>query len=179
MKRKHIVRTALITFGILLIPLIAMQCTPEVVWTLSDFAVMGTLIMGTGLMYEFVASRANNTVYKVGVGLAVLASFLIVWINLAVEIIGDDNPVNALYFGVVLIGIVGVFLSRLTPQGLSRTAFSMAIAQALVPVVALFVSPLNFAPGVPQVFMLNAFFVVLFLVSALLLRHVTKESVPS
>ncbi len=39
---------------LLLIPLMAMQFTDEVNWTLSDFVVAGALLLGTVLICEFV-----------------------------------------------------------------------------------------------------------------------------
>ncbi|MGK7368692.1 MAG: hypothetical protein ACNS64_00650, partial [Candidatus Halalkalibacterium sp. M3_1C_030] len=50
---------ALITGSLLLIPLIAMQFTDEVVWTLSDFIFAGTLIFGTGLTYKLLTKKTG------------------------------------------------------------------------------------------------------------------------
>ena len=46
---------------LLLIPLIAMQFTDQVNWSLSDFAVMGVLLISTGLICEFVLRKVNKT----------------------------------------------------------------------------------------------------------------------
>ena len=96
MKNKNIIRIALVTAFILLMPLVAMQFSAEVDWNLFDFVVAGTLLFGSGLTYELIASKAGNTAYRAAVGVAVAAALLLVWINLAVGIIGsEDNPVNA------------------------------------------------------------------------------------
>ncbi|MFQ5675342.1 MAG: hypothetical protein ACE5G1_05545, partial [bacterium] len=85
---------------ILLLPLLAMQITDEVVWDLADFAVAGALLVGTGLMYELTARKAGNIAYRAAVGFTLAAALLIVWINLAVGIIGtEDNPANLMYIG--------------------------------------------------------------------------------
>lgn len=162
---------------ILLVPLVAMQFTAEVNWDLFDFAVAGILLFGTGLAYELVARRGSTIAYRVAVGIACAAAFLLVWVNGAVGIIGNEgNPANLMYFGVLAIGAIGAFVARLELRGLARTLFTMAIAQALVPVIALVAQvPSWGAAGVGGVFMLNAFFVVLFAISALLFRRASAS----
>ena len=58
-----------------------------------------------------------------------------------------------------------------------RALFATALAQMLVPVIALIAwrPSLDDAPGILGVFMLNAFFVMLFVVSALLFRRAAQE----
>ena len=45
---------------ILLIPLMAMQFTEEVNWELTDFIVAGVLLLGTGLVCEFVMRKVKK-----------------------------------------------------------------------------------------------------------------------
>jgi hypothetical protein len=129
-------------------------------------------------MYELVARHADNSAYKAGVGVAVGAALLLVWINAAVGIIGDDESINLLYFGVLAVGMVGVFIARFEPQGMARALFAMAIAQMLVPVIVLAIPNLRGAlmepPGVIGVIGLNAFFAILFVGSALLFRKAAR-----
>ncbi len=61
-----------------------------------------------------------------------------------------------------------------------QAMFATAFAQALVPVIALLIgkskaSALREPPGLAGVLALNAFFVLLFIVSALLFRHSAQE----
>jgi hypothetical protein len=159
---------------ILMVPLVAMQFTDEVIWTLFDFVFMGALLFGTGLAYELVARKAGTIAYRVAVGLALAAAFLLVWINGAVGIIGsEDNPANLLYGGVLAIGFIGAIVARFHPHGMARALFATALAQALVPVIAFIIWKPSFAeaPGILGVFVLNAFFVMLFVGSALLFRR--------
>lgn len=86
MKSKSILRLFLITAFILLIPLIAMQFTSEVMWTLSDFVIAGVLIMGTGLVYEFASARITIPAHKLLFGIGLLFIFVLVWADLAVGI---------------------------------------------------------------------------------------------
>ena len=139
-------------------------------WTLFDFVFMGTLLFGASLTYELVSRKMTAHAYRAAVGLAVVAAVLLVWINGAVGIIGD-GPVNSLYFGVLVVGIIGALLARLRPSGMARALFAMALAQASVPVIALVIWKPDFSPGVLRVFCLNAVFVILFVGSALLFRR--------
>ncbi len=171
---RNIVRIALVTGLLLMIPLVAMQFSEEVNWGLGDFIVMGGLLFGSGLTYELLARKGGTTAYKAAVGVAVGASLLLIWINLAVGIIGsEDNPANVLYLGVIYIALIGATIVRLRPRGMSRVLFFTALTQALVPVIALLIWRPTFddPPGMVSVFFLNAGFVTLYLVSALLFRH--------
>ena len=165
-------RPALLTAFILLIPLVAMQFTDEMNWTLFDFIIMGVLVFGTGFTYELVTRRSANNTYRVAVGVAAVTGFLLIWVNLAVGIIGsEDNPVNLMYFGVLAVGIIGAIFARLRPRGMVWVMMVMAIAQMSVPVIALITAKLAVTmepPGIVGVFALNGFFAILFAISALL-----------
>ena len=175
---KRLIVWAAVVALILLIPLVAMQFTSEVNWTLSDFVFAGVLLFGTGLTYELVARKASGVAYRAAVGVALAAVFLLVWINAAVGLIGnEDNPANTMYGGVLAVGIIGVLIARFQPQGMARALFATALAQMLVPVIALIVwrPSLDEAPGIVGVFMLNALFMMLFVISALCFQRVARE----
>jgi hypothetical protein len=172
MYNKNIIRIALATAGILLIPLVAMQFTDEVSWDETDFIVMGVLLFGSGLMYELLASRSGTIVYRGAAGIAVATALLLVWMNLAVGLIGsEDNPANLLYIGVLAALVGGIGISRFEPRGMARALFATALAQALVPVIALVIWKPPVTSGVVEVFGVNALFVALWVGSALLFRH--------
>ncbi|WP_343034183.1 hypothetical protein [Fulvivirga lutimaris] len=71
---------------LLLIPLVAMQLTSEVNWTILDFAVMGILLLCTGLACEFTLRKFQKFEQRLGICLAILLAFLIIWAELAVGI---------------------------------------------------------------------------------------------
>lgn len=146
-------------------------------WTLFDFVFMGTLLFGSALTYELVARKMSNVAYRLAVGVAVVAAVLLLWINAAVGIIGngDFDVPNLPYFGVLAVGIIGAIIARFQPQGMARALFAMALAQALVPVIALIFWRADFAPSVMGVFMLNAVFAALWAGSALLFRRAAHE----
>ena len=180
---KAAIRLAIATGIILLLPLIAMQFTDEVVWDLADFLAAGVLLFGTGLAYELMARKGGTVAYRAAVGIALATVFLLVWVNGAVGIIGsENNDANLMYFGVLAVGIIGAISARLQPLGMARALFVTALAQALVPVIALTIwQPTSWgAAGVFGVFVLNAFFVMLLVGSALLFKRAAyAEEVPS
>ncbi len=172
--RRQMWYVALATASILMVPLVAMLFTDEVNWSLFDFIVMGILLFGTGLTYVLISRISDSIAYRTAVGVAVVAGLLLIWLNLAVGIIGsEDNPANHLYAGVLAVGIIGAGIARLRPRGMARTLFATALAQMLVPVIALIIwrPSLEETPGIVGVFILNAFFAALFVVSALLFRR--------
>ena len=142
-------------------------------WTVFDFVTMGTLLFGAGVVYELVAKMGDVT-YQTAVGLAVATSVLLVWIDGSVGIIGGSA--NGMYFGVLVVGVIGALVAQLRPGGMARALLAMAVAQALVPVVALLIGTRDFAPGVVRVFALNAVFVILFVGAALLFRRASVRS---
>lgn len=173
MQNKNIVRIALATAFILLLPLLAMQITDEVVWNLADFVVAGALLFGTGLAYELVARKAGNIAYRVAVGVALAAALLLVWMNLAVGLIGsEDELANLMYIGVLAVGIIGAIIARFQPHGMARALFATALAQALIAVIAL-IAGMHQYPGssVSEILNVNGFFVALWVGSAWLFRR--------
>lgn len=122
---------------LLLLPLVAMQFTREVNWTLSDFVVIGVMLLAACGTYEFAVRMSGNTAYRAGFGVAVLAAFLLVWVNLAVGIIGsENNEANLLFLGVVAVGLIGALLARFQPWGMAQALVATAMAQVSVGVVA-------------------------------------------
>ena len=74
---------------LLVIPLIAMQFSNEVNWTLSDFVVAAILLFGTGLLLELVLRKIKNTKNRVILAAIIIVLLLIIWIELAVGIFGS------------------------------------------------------------------------------------------
>ncbi len=173
MKNRNVIRIVFASAFVLLLPLLAMQFTDEVVWDLADFAVSGALMVGTGVTYELVARRAGNTAFRAAVGLALAGALLLVWISLAVGIIGvEGDPADLMYGGVIAVGVFGAFFVRFQPRGMARALFATALAQALVAAIALIVGthPVQLGSVI-----LNGFFVALFVGSAWLFRKAARE----
>lgn len=131
-----------IAVGILFLPLIAMHFTSEVPWTFRDFVFAGVLIGGVGLTFEFATRIAPDRVYLLGFSVTLAVTFLLVWINAAVGIIGaEDNDANALYAFVLLVGVltglVGQFRARAMVIATAATAFAQASVTAYALVAGL------------------------------------------
>ena len=165
--------------SLLLIPFIAMQFTDEVQWDVTDFMIMGSVLILIVFSYELIARRSDKTNYRVGFGVGLLGAFLLFWVNGAVGIIGsEDQPANLLYGLVFLTGFIGSLLSRFKSKGMARTLFAVAAVQMLVPVTALFIWPppdTSWSPSVFGVFWMSAFFAMLFVVSGFLFNRAVKN----
>jgi hypothetical protein len=169
MMHRKIIRIALVTACILLLPVLAMQFTDEVAWDLVDFAVAGVLLFGAGLTYEVIARKGGTPAYRVAVGVAVATALVLIWMNLAVGLIGNEgNPANLMYVAVLAVGLFGAIIARFQPHGLARALFATAAAQMLVAVVALIA-------GFGFTLILNGFFAVLWVGSAALFQHAARS----
>ena len=161
---------------LMLLPAVAMQFTSEVNWTASDFVFAGVLIGGTGLLLELAARRSRSAAYRGGVALALLASFLLIWINGAVGIIGnEDNPANLMFLAVILIALVGSVLALFRPAGMAMAMAAAAGAQALIAAIALYRGlGASEPPGPLGIVLLIGFFVGLWLASAWLFKRAAE-----
>ncbi len=88
MKNKRLIGIVLTATLLLLIPLIAMQFTAEVNWTLSDFVIAGVLLLGTGLICKLVMRKVKKTNRRIILCAILLALLLLIWIELAVGLFG-------------------------------------------------------------------------------------------
>jgi hypothetical protein len=167
---------------LLAIPALAMQVSDEVNWTVSDFdevnwtvsdfVFAGVMIIGTGLLYEGVTKLSDSLAYRAGAVVALAAAFLLIWINLAVGIIGnEDDPHNAAYFCEVLLAAATAFTARLRPAGMTRAMLATAGFQLLVTALAANDGwGASEPPGATGVLVLNLGFAALWLASAGLFR---------
>lgn len=160
---------------LLLLPAVAMRFTGEVDWDETDFIVMGVLLTAACGTYELANRMSRNWAYRGGVGIAVVASFLLIWINLAVGIIGsEDNPLNLLYGGVILAAIAGAVGAGGNADGMVRAMLMPAVLQSLMAVLAISAGRAD-PPGAFGLVVLNGFFVVLWLLSACLFRKASRQ----
>ena len=118
---------------LLLLPAVAMQLGAEgVLWTAGDFIVMGTMLATACGLYELATWLSGNIAYRAGFGLAVLAGFLTVWVNLAVGMYGSEgNAINLLFGGVLLVAATGALLARFRAQGMAWAMGATSVAQLL------------------------------------------------
>lgn len=118
--------------GLLLLPAVAMRFFPQagVDWTGSDFVVMGALLAIACGLYELGTRLGQGRTYRAGFGVAVLAGFLTVWVNLAVGMLGEGgNPANLMFLGVLAIAALGSLAARFRPAGVAAAMLATAAAQ--------------------------------------------------
>lgn len=177
---KKITILTFIVLGLLSIPFTAMQFTEEVNWMFGDFLIMGVALFAIGGSYLLIASKSDKTAYKAASAVGLIGALLLFWVNAAVGIIGNENQDANFLFGVVfIVGAIGIIISNFKSKGLYFAMIAVSVTQALVPVGAYFIWPppeTSWSPGVPQVFMMNSFFVLLFGFSALLYRRTSVEN---
>lgn len=86
MKSKRLQLMIFGILGLLAIPLIAMQFTNEVNWSMGDFILMGTLLLTVVLLIEFILQKVTDSKTRIGFVAVVLVLFLLIWAELAVGI---------------------------------------------------------------------------------------------
>jgi hypothetical protein len=89
---RSVVRVALCVALVLSLPLVAMQFTDEVVWSLGDFIVVGILLTAIGVALELALRKAGSL--AIAIGIAALGVVSGVWGQ------AGDAP------GLVLLGIL-------------------------------------------------------------------------
>jgi hypothetical protein len=88
MKNKRLIGIVVAVAFLLLIPFIAMKLTGAPNWSRFDFILAGILLLGTGLAFELVMRIVKKTKYRIALCGVILATLLLVWIELAVGLFG-------------------------------------------------------------------------------------------
>ena len=174
---KSILPVALVTVLILMVPLVAMQFTNEVNWSAFDFFGMGALLFGTGMLIAVAIRSGTHIAYRAGMLIAIGATFLMIWANLAVGLIGaGPHAGNLMYAGVIWVIILGIYFSRFKPAGMERTMFATAGSLILLLGIALLAGMQNY-PGssVGEIIGVNLFFATPYAVAGLIFRYVRLE----
>jgi hypothetical protein len=157
---------------LLLLPFVAAQFTAEVNWDATDFIIFGAMLAIACGIYELAARATGSGAYRAAVGIATTAAFILVWMNLAVGIIGtEENSLNLMYGGVLAVGIAGAVIARFQPYGMASAMVAVALAQVMVAVIAQIAGHFTWV--------LTAAFVALWLGSASLFRKAARGQKPS
>jgi hypothetical protein len=184
MEAKNVIRWGrwvLVTAAVLAVPALAMafkigvpdpgQGTGGVNWRPMDFATMGVLILGAGLLFEYASSRGGSVAHKAATGIAVLAGLGLIWVNLAVGMM-DVEPGNLMYVLVLVVALVGAAIGRFEPREASIAMFATAAAHLVVAAIAL---TFGLGPTLPA----DAFFIAAWVASGLLFRQASIASSPA
>lgn len=123
---------------VLLLPAIAMQFTTEVSFGPEDFIVIGIMLAAACGMIELAARSSDGLAYRLGAIVAVLAAFLLIWMNLAVGVIGsEDNRANLMFGALITLAAAGAIMARGSARGLALAMAAAAVAQLAVALIAL------------------------------------------
>lgn len=123
--------------------------------------------------------KAGRTAYRAGAGVAIAAGLVQVWMNVAVGIVGEDNPANMGFFGVGVTAIACAFVARLKAEDMARAMAATAVVQALLGVVvATAPSTAWLAPHGPiGIVILSSGLVAMWLGSATLFHRAARASI--
>jgi uncharacterized membrane protein len=174
-------RWVLLTAVVLAVPALAMafnvgvpdpgQGTEGVNWGAMDFAIIGVLVLGAGLLYEYSSTRAGNLAHKAAIGIAVAAGLFLIWANLAVGMIGDEgNPANLMYVFPLFVALIGAAVARFEPREASTAMFATAGAHTVVAAIALIA-------GLGPELRADIFFIGAWVLSGLLFRQARPAAV--
>lgn len=117
---------------ILLLPLVAMRFSSEVNWTAYDFVVAAIMLGALVGAFELVVRLSGSLPYRAAVVVAAGATFLMVWAQGAVGLVGSENDLfNLLFLAPLLVGAAGCFIVGFKARGMSRVLAAMAVIQAI------------------------------------------------
>jgi hypothetical protein len=165
--------------ALLLAPLVAMQFTKKVNWTPADFAFAAAMFGLVGGTFELAVRKGSSGRYRLALAVALGTAFLLIWINAAVGIIGDEgNPANLMFLAVIAIALAGSIVAKFRASGMAVAMMVAAGAEALVGAIAtLFRLGANEPPFFPGVIILILTFSIGWFLSAWLFRRAAQEGV--
>ena len=106
-------------------------------WGPFDFAFATVLLYGTTGLVDLAIRKGGSLAYRLGAVLAVLVSFLLVWVNGAVGVIGNENnPANLLFIGTILVALAGAALARFAARGMARAMLAAFVLTAAIAAAA-------------------------------------------
>jgi len=79
-----------LVLALLCIPLLAMQFSGDVRWSVADFLLAGFLLFFSGLVVLFIQNKVSKRNRRIGLILVVLFLLLVLWAELAVGLF--DSP---------------------------------------------------------------------------------------
>jgi hypothetical protein len=140
-------------------------------WGPMDFGIVGVLVLGFGLLYEYATTRSANVLHRAAVGIAALAALGLIWVNLAVGFMDVENG-NLMYVLVLFVALAGLTIGRFEPREAAMAMFATAAAQAVVAVVGLVA---GLGPTLPA----DAFWIAGWVASGLLFRQASLAPSPA
>jgi hypothetical protein len=150
------------TLALLLTPLAMMQVSDQWHWTIGSFLLVGAVIGGLGLLYDFVERASDSRAYRAGVAVGLVTSFLTVWTT----IVRDDGT-GFPFFMLIMAAVVGGFSAWFRPAGMARTMLGVAVMQVLLGIAIATAPSTASLPGGPsKALLFSGVFAALWLISA-------------
>lgn len=178
MQTTNYLRWVAVTAAVLAIPALAMAFNLGVPdpgsgndglnWGPMDFAIVGVLVLGAGLLFEYASTRAGSIAHRAAVAVAVAAGLGLIWVNLSVGFMDVENA-NLLYVLVLFVALVGAAIGRFEPREASIAMFATAAAHAVVAVVGVVA---NLGPTL----LADAFWVAGWVAAGLLFRQASQAA---
>jgi hypothetical protein len=165
------------TVLVLCIPLVAMQFTSSVKWQAGDFLMMGILLAGAGILARSYLLQSDVRKLLAGI-LAVVALFLLAWVNMAVGLIGSGpHWANLLYVVVLIAVIVGMLMGRSRVRVLAFTMFSACGLLIGIAAIQLLARASHFPDtSITEIIAINSVFLALFFAAGLLFTKVAQSA---
>ena len=150
-------------------------------WGPFDFAFAAVLLYGTTALIDLAIRKGGSLAYRLGAALAVLVSFLLVWVNGAVGVIGnEDNPLNLMFIGIIGVALAGSALARFEARGMARAMLVAFALTAAIAVAALVLgSGADEPPGPVGLAMLIGGFALMWGLSAALFAKAARDRAPA
>lgn len=119
--------------GLIALPAVAMQFTSEVDWGSEDFIFAFVMLGSVGLAFELAVRASGSWAYRGGAAVALGTGLVILWINAAVGIIGNENRLINLWFNLVpLLALFAAIGARFRAPGMAVAMIATATAQLMV-----------------------------------------------
>ena len=119
--------------GLIALPAVAMQFTSEVDWGSEDFIFAFVMLGSVGLAFELAVRASGSWAYRGGAAVALGTGLVILWINAAVGIIGNENRLINLWFNLVpLLAMFAAIGARFRAPGKAVAMIATATAQLMV-----------------------------------------------
>lgn len=107
-------------------------------WDALDILTFSVMLAVVAIIVVLARRRARSRAYNVAAAVAAAGAFLLVWINGAVGIIGnEENVANLLFFGVLAVAAAGSVIARFRARGMAIALYATAGAQVLVAALAI------------------------------------------
>lgn len=160
----------------MVVALVGLTLAGKLDWGVMDFVFVAVVLFGGLGAYRFVSGRGQGRTFHLAVALSLITALSMIWITLAVGIIGsEDNQANIMYVAVLGIGLLGSIIARFRAPGMKWTMVWVTIAQFAVTILAYTIWKPETEQHVFSTAVLNLFYVMLFLSSAVLFHRASRQ----